>query len=72
MAEKNKLPRSKLRGIKTNRESLAQLSPPHVSSGGPVRTSPGFPPKDGSVRSPVADPLQPEADPSSGGKSMRE
>src|SRR3970282_13610 len=35
--------RSKLRGIRTNRESLAQLSPPHVSSGGPVLTSPGFP-----------------------------
>src|SRR3989338_8005345 len=39
----NELPRSKLRGIRTNRESLAQLSPPHVSSGGPVLTSPGFP-----------------------------
>src|SRR5713226_6422048 len=39
----NELPRSKLRGIRTNRESLAQLSPPQVSSGGPVLTSPGFP-----------------------------
>jgi hypothetical protein len=26
--------------------------------GGPVRNSPGFPPKDGSIRSPVADPLK--------------
>ena len=37
------LPRSKLTGYQTNRESLAQLSPPHVSSGGLVLTSPGFP-----------------------------
>ena len=42
-SEENELPRSKLLGIRTNRESLAQLSPPHVSSGGPVLTSPGFP-----------------------------
>ena len=39
----NELPRSKLRGIRTNRESLAQLSPPHVSGWGPVLSSPGFP-----------------------------
>ena len=37
------LPRSKLAGYQTNRESLTQLSPPHVSSGGLVLTSPGFP-----------------------------
>jgi len=32
----NELPRSKLTGYQTNRESLTQLSPPHVSSGGLV------------------------------------
>jgi hypothetical protein len=39
----DELPRSKLTGYQTNRESLTQLSPPHVSSGGLVLTSPGFP-----------------------------
>src|SRR3989338_904447 len=43
LRRRNELPRSKLRGIKRNLKSLAQLSPPHVSSGGPVLTSPGFP-----------------------------
>src|SRR3989304_10340669 len=41
--DENELPRSKLTGYQTNRESLTRLSPPHVSSGGLVLTSPGFP-----------------------------
>src|SRR3990167_4943194 len=39
----NELPSSNLTGYQTNRESLTQLSPPPVSSGGLVLTSPGFP-----------------------------
>jgi hypothetical protein len=37
----------------------AHHDPSHVKwVGGPVPNPPGFPPKDGSVRSPVADPLK--------------
>ncbi len=35
-----------------------KASPPNVLIGGPVPVSPGFPPKDGSVRSHVADPIE--------------
>jgi hypothetical protein len=35
-----------------------KASPPNVFIGGPVPNPPGFPPKDGSVQSFVADPLK--------------
>jgi hypothetical protein len=38
--------------------SLTTTLSPVEWVGGPVPVSPGFPPKDGSVRSPVADPLK--------------
>jgi hypothetical protein len=53
------LPRSKL----TVYQKIAmrihpKASPPNVLIGGPVPVSPGFPPKDGSVQSLVADPIE--------------